>query len=313
MRRALLCLSLAAASVYAQFGPSGPSADFLTITPDARTAALGGCGVALDSLEANTYYNPADITSGSPMAATWTHARWFVDVDASIDHFGVAYCPKGRIGLAANVQYLQDRFTTVDEHGQVITTNRWYDLAPSISAAYRLVPAISAGLTVKAIYQRIAWSGGPDLDFLTSACDAGIQYHPLNALTLGLAVANLGPIVGNHTDAGFYLPRLARLGFAARPPIPGPISATLTGDVSRNLYPAGSNSDPWHLGAGLELGVARLAFVRLGYRYDHSLKGLTWGAGLEQRGIRIDVGVDSNIYEQALPHRSVRFQLSWHL
>jgi hypothetical protein len=312
MRRALFSLSMAAVSAFAQFAPTGPGATFLTIVPDARTAALGGCGVALDSLDANTYYNPANITSGSPMAATWTHAKWF-DVGASIDHVGASFRPNSRLCLAANVQYLHDRFTTVDEHGQVIVTNYSYDAAPSVSAAYRLGPAVSAGLTVKAIYQRIAWSGGPILDFLTSACDAGVQYRPLNALTLGLAVANLGPIVGDHTAAGYYLPRVARLGFAIRPSLPGQTSATLTGEVSRNLYPAGSNSDPWHLGAGLELGVTHLAFVRLGYRYDHSLKGLTWGVGLEQRGIRIDVGVDSDIYDQAFRPRSVRFQFSWHL
>jgi len=312
MRRALLTLALVAASTSAQFGPTGPGATFLKITPDARTAALGGCGVAIESLDANTYYNPASITSGSPMAATWTHAKWF-DVGASIDHFGVAYRPSGRVGLAANVQYLHDRFTTVDEHGQVIVTNYSYDAAPSVSIAYRLVPAVSAGLTVKAIYQRIAWSGGPILDFLTSACDAGVQYRPLNALTFGLAVANLGPIIGTHTAAGYYLPRVARLGFAIRPSLPGQTSATLTGQVSRNLYPAGSNPDPWHLGAGLELGVAHLAFVRLGYLCGKDLTGFTWGVGLEQRGIRIDVGVDSDIYDPVLRHRSVRFQFSWHL
>jgi hypothetical protein len=312
MKRALLCLSLAAASVCAQFGPSGPAADFLTFTPDARTAALGGCGVALDSLDANTYYNPANVTSGPPMAATWKHDHWLRD-DMSIDHVGAAYRPSGRLGFAANVQYFQFSFVSTDERGRVIGTTRWYDVAPSISAAYRLAPAISAGLTTKAIYSRIASTGGTAMDAGTFACDAGILYRPLSALTLGLAVANLGPNMSYHTTSSAFLPRVARLGFAVRPPTPGPISATLTGEVSRNLYPAGSNPDPWHAGAGIEFGVTRLAFIRLGYRYDHSRKGLTWGVGLEQRGIRIDVGVDSNIYEQALGNRSVRFQFSWHL
>jgi len=297
---------------FAQLGTTGPGATFLTIVPDARTAAMGAAGVAFDSLDANTFYNPASITSGSPMAVTWTHAKWF-DAGASIDNVGAAYRPKNRLCLAANVLYLHARFTTVDEHGQVIVTNYSYDAAPSVSAAYRLQPAISAGLTVKAIYQRIAWSGGRVLDFLTSACDAGVQYRPLDALTLGLAVANLGPIIGYRTTAGYYLPRLARLGFAARPQIHGPVSATVIGEVSRNLYPAGSNPYPWHLGAGLELGAAHLAFVRLGYRYEHGLRGLTWGVGLEHRGVRIDVGVDSDIYDPVLRYRSVRFQFSWRL
>jgi hypothetical protein len=312
MRRTILSLSLAATSLLAQLGPTGPGATFLKIIPDARTAALAGCGVALDSLDANTYYNPANVTFGPAMAATWTHDHWLGD-DMSVDHAGVAYRPNGRLGIAANVQYFQISFVSTDEGGRVTWTTRWYDVAPSISAACRLGPAFSAGLTVKAIYQRVAWSGGRVLDFLTSACDAGVQYRPLDAVTLGLAVANLGPIIGNHTAPGYYLPRVARFGFAIRPSLPGLISATLVSDVSRNLYPAGSNSDPWHLNAGLELGFQHLAFVRLGYWYDHSLKGLTWGVGLEQRGIRIDVGVDSDIYDPVLRYRSVRFQFSWHV
>jgi hypothetical protein len=321
MTRSLLALSLAAASVCAQFGPSGPAAAFLTITPDARTAALGGVGVALDSLDGNTYYNPANITCGSPMTSSWTHIHWLPSLiaGASIDHAGLVYRPNERVGFAASLQYLQLGLIEVtNERGEFIGAYRWYDVAPSVSAAYRVMPALSAGLTTKAVYSFVApawaWPGAErNRDALTFACDAGIQYRPLSALTLGLSVANLGPNMSYDTTEGGFLPRIARLGFAARPPIPGPISATLAGEVSRNLYPAGSSPDPWHLGAGLELGVAHLAFVRFGYRYDHSLKGLTWGVGLERRGIRIDVGVDSDIYEQALGNQSVRFQFSWHL
>jgi len=301
---------LAAASVYAQSGPSGPAATFLTITPDARTAALGGCGVALDSLDANTYYNPANITFGSPISATWTHVNWLSD-EMSIDHVGLAYRPNGRLGFAANVQYFQISFVSTDERGRVIGINRWYDVAPSVSAAYRLRPAISAGLTMKAIYSHIAQSWAAHHDALTFACDAGVQCRPLNALTLGLAVANLGPNISYDTTEGAFLPRIARLGFALRPHIPSPVSATVTGEVSRDLFPAGANQDPWHAGAGLELGIARLAFIRLGYLHYKSRKGLTWGVGLEQRGIRVDVGVDSDLYEY--PRRSVRFQFSGHL
>jgi hypothetical protein len=313
VRRTLFSLSLAAVSVLAQFEPQGPSATFLTIIPDARTAALGAAGVALDSLDANTYYNPANITSGPPMAATWTHDHW-LGGDMSIDHAGVAYRPNGRLGFVANVQYFQISFASTDERGRFIGTTRWYDVAPSVSAAYRLHPAISAGLTVKAIYQRIAWSGGRVLDFLTSACDAGVQYRPLDALTLGLAVANLGPIIGYHTAAGYYLPRRARLGFAVRPPIPGPVSATVTGELSRDLFPAVEGRDLYHWGAGMELKFAQLAFVRLGYlHYDRDgRRGFTWGVGIERRGVRLDVGVDSDFYQEPVT-KNVRFQFSWHL
>ena len=41
-----------------------PGATFLMIFPDARTTALGGCGTALNDLDANAYYNPACLATG---------------------------------------------------------------------------------------------------------------------------------------------------------------------------------------------------------------------------------------------------------
>jgi hypothetical protein len=316
MRRAASLLWLVAAASLAPVQASGLGAEFLTIVPDARTVALGSAGVALDDLDANTYYNPANIAFGPRFAASWTHVNWLWD-GMSIDYAGVAYRPDGRLGFAANVQYMQLGLIEVtNERGELIGAYRWYDLAPSVSAAYRILPALSAGLTAKAVYSRIypawAWPGAQgNRDGLTFAFDAGVQYRPLNALILGFAVANLGPNISYDPTEGDFLPRVARLGFALRPHIPGPVSATVTGEVSRNLFPAVSYVDPWHAGAGLELGFARLAFVRLGYlHYDRDgRRGFTWGVGVEHRGIRLDVGVDSGVYQEPST-RNVRFQVS---
>jgi hypothetical protein len=316
MRRIVFLLWLVAASV-APVRASEVGAWFLTYAPDARTVALGSAGVALDDLDANTYYNPANTAFGPATAATWSHVCWLPSLlgDASIDHAGIAYRPDRRLGLAANVQYMQlGEFEATNERGEVIGTYRWYDLAPSISAAYRIQPALAAGLAVKGIYSYIgpksSWPGARVHDAFTFAFDAGVQYRPQDALTMGFAVANLGPNIRYDSTDGDFLPRVARVGFAVRPPIPGPVSATVTGELSRDLFPPAEWRDLYHWGTGLELGFARLAVVRLGYLHygRDSRKGFTWGVGLEQRGIRLDVGVDSDVYQ--LTTRNVRFQLS---
>jgi len=323
MIRALLCLSWATASVLAQFGPVGPAATFLTLFPDARTVALGSAGVALDDLDANTYYNPANIAFGPRLAATWTHVNWVPHMfyGMSIDHGGVTCRVGDRFGAAANVLYMQDGLQEVyTEHGEFVGSYRPHDIAAGVSAAYRLLPSLSAGVTANVIYQFIypawaypdpwPWQFPRNGDAATFACDAGVQYRPHDALTLGFAVANLGPDIRFDTTESYFLPRTGRVGFAVRPPIPGPVSATVTGELSRELFPAVEGRDLYHWGAGLELEFARLAFVRLGYlHYDRDgRRGFTWGVGVEHRSLRLDVGVDSGIYQQP-GTRNVRFLL----
>jgi len=324
MRPAALLFWLIAAAPVASVWASGMGAWFLTVVPDARTSALGGAGVALDDLDANTYYNPANVAFGPSLAATWTHANWShrVFYGMSIDHAGLAGRVNDRLGFAANLTYMQYGATdVVDEHGNDLGTYRSYDLASGISAAYRILPTLTAGMTVKGIYSLITpawiWEVMPELgiegggDAFTVAGDAGVQYRPQDELTMGFAVANLGPNLRYDSSDGDFLPRVARIGFAVRPPVPDPVSATVTGELSRDLFPPAEWRDLYHWGAGLELEFAKIAFVRLGYlHYDRDgWRGWTWGMGLQDRSVRLDVGVDSGIY-QSTGTRNVRFQLS---
>jgi hypothetical protein len=308
MRQAVLLLAMAAAALPDHLAANGLGADFLMFTPDARTLALGSAGVALDDLDANTYYNPANLTFSPRLAATWTHCYWSADMSA--DYAGIGFRPAGRLSFAGNVLYRRiGPIRHTDEHGRLIGTDYWYDVAPSVSAAYHVNSTLSTGLTTKAIYWRI----GPvsTQDALTFALDAGVQYRPHDAVTLGLAVANMGPNISYYAGGGDFLPRVVRLGLAARPSVPGPVSALLTGELSINLFPAVSYYEPWHAGAGLELGFARLAFLRLGCRSRDGDGGWrpTWGAGLEHRGIRLDVGLDDR--DNGYPPWEVRYQFSY--
>lgn len=356
---ALLAVALPALGIASRY----PGATFLMIFPDARTTALGGCGVALDGLDANAYYNPACLVIGPRAAATWMHLPGSVGYysNASYDFAGIAYRHGERLGFAANFTYAQTgEVDVMDYRGNLVGTYRPFDIAPSISAAYRFLPCLSAGVTAKAIYRFLYpdWAArmSPEMPIdggaedLTFACDGGVQYRPYSSLQLGLALANIGPdLVYTSSGETDPLPAMLRFGFALRPRIPGPVEVALVGDVWRDLVTptghwGGEESalmfwENMRDGLGLELRVAKMATVRLGYfediqnqtggilvgegygtrrisllRYlvEHHTKprdvGWCWGVGLEYRWLRLDVGVDESIFNYAT--RDVRFQLS---
>jgi len=281
----LLVAALPASCVLARY----PGAVFLMIFPDARTAALGGCGTALSDLDANTYYNPAGIAFGPRFAATWTHVNWLPGLypDMACEHAGVAYRIGERLGLAANAIYLTTGVTDViNERGDFLGRYRTWDLAPSITAAYRILPNLSAGVTAKGIYPFLVpdwvWDSMPELGIetggqgLTFAVDGGVQYRPLDLLSLGLALDNLGPSI-RYFDSGPSdpLPTILRFGFALKPGLPGPVEVALVGDIWRELVSemphTGNLVSLWEQlesGLGLELRFAKLASVRLGYFED---------------------------------------------
>jgi len=338
-----------------------PGAVFLMIFPDARTTALGGCGVALPDLNANAYYNPACLATGPHAAATWTHVNWLAGLfsDRSYDHAEVACRHGTRLGLGASFTYMQTGLTdVVNERGEFIGRYRNYDLAAGLSTAYRVVSNLSGGVTLKAIYsyEHPYWIGPYPWpmrsgDAFTLAVDAGAQYQPFGPLTVGAAIENLGSRLRYDSTKGDPLPALLRVGFALKPRVPGPVEVALVGDVWRDLvtpieyWMDGDSAlmfwENMRDGLGLELRIAKMATVRLGYFEDiqgysggitvkgqHGITrrvsllrfvtqsglgkavgmGLCWGVGLEYRGLRLDVGVDEEIYYIA--PRNVRFQLS---
>ncbi len=286
---ALLAVVLPASSIGSEY----PGAVFLMVFPDARTTALGGCGVALDDLDANAYYNPACLATGPRAAASWTHVNWLSGLypGMSYDHVGAACRLSGKMGLGLNVTYVQTGLTeVVTERGEYLGRYRTWDLASGVSAAYSFGHGLAAGLSAKFIYSFLvpAWvvRRNPlmplygDVDAATWALDAGVQYQPFNSLRLGVSIANVGyKLQYMPSGSDCRLPSLLRLGLVVKPRIPGPVQIALVGDIWRDLvspmewWLEGGDStimfwENMEHGIGLECKVADVATVRLGYFED---------------------------------------------
>jgi hypothetical protein len=171
-----------------------PGAVFLLIFPDARSTALGGCGVAATDYCANGYYNPAVFSAGSEIGMEATLINWLPGLcpDMFYGYSGVRYQILRDRGLGVNLTYLNTgRTEIIDPNGQHLGSYCSYDLAPQISVGYRVLSRFSAGAGIKLIYSFLmpAWVL-PELriegmgDALTWALDAGVQYQPLKTLPL---------------------------------------------------------------------------------------------------------------------------------
>ncbi|MCX8112054.1 MAG: PorV/PorQ family protein [Bacteroidia bacterium] len=165
----------------------------LLINPYARSSGMGGLNIA------NTYGIESVITNPAGIALTrrteflFSHTRWLVGSDISINAFGFAQGFKngGTLGLAVMAFDLgQFERTTIDNPDGGI--GYFSPTFLNISLSYAKVFAderIFVGATIKLIHESI-----PDASANGVAFDAGVQYRDKKGnLKLGVALRNVGP------------------------------------------------------------------------------------------------------------------------
>lgn len=187
----IMGLSIALAGNPERAGSAG--ATQLLINPYARSSGMGGLNIA------NTYgiesimINPAGIALTRRTEFLFSHTRWLVGSDISINAFGFAqgFRNGGTLGLAV-MAFDLGRFerTTIDNPDGGI--GYFSPTFLNISASYAKVFAddrIFVGATAKLIHESI-----PDASANGVAFDAGVQYRDKKGnLKLGVALRNIGP------------------------------------------------------------------------------------------------------------------------
>lgn len=353
-------------------GPAGaehPGAVFLTVVPDARSAALGGTGVASDRLGGSSYHNPAGLGFASRLDVGWTHASWLPGLFSgmSCDFAAGAGRVRPDLVVGGSVTYLQLGLVPVyDERGDYVGSYRPFDLAGAVSASWRPLPGLAVGSNLKLVYSLRSPDWGfettpePGIEHgrqgLVPAADIGVQFRPASWAGLGLALSNIGPRISYAPgEPGSPLPVALRAGLEIRTPWAGPVEMTLRTEVlpdpsvwtdsfTRVRYRQDPDRYLWK-SLGLEARVLKFATLRVGYFEDmdgrrggvvpldsawlgHNISlyrylknpdyygpihhiGLCWGAGLEYKGIAIDVAADDLIYSFATTN--LRCQFSYRL
>ncbi|MGQ9678429.1 MAG: PorV/PorQ family protein [bacterium] len=303
-----LILSVGPIGLYAS---QNPGAVFLLIWPAARPTALAGAFTTISDDASSVYYNPGGLAFLNGTYATLMHCNWLPGLWPGMyyEYLGVAHDLKERGTAGLNVIYLTTGETDViNERGEFLGRYTTFDVSPALAYGFPVLANLGVGLSAKLIYSFLVpewvWKVMPELGIerggtgISWAFDAGVLYKPFDFLSLGMALANLGPNI-SYTSSGESdpLPRMLRVGLAYYPLKSQMFTISITPEISKIIVGVFSDStksffeqlssewrDAWKsLGveAGAYLGNVA-GFLRMGYFED--ITGQRGGIVFEREG-----------------------------
>lgn len=281
-----------------------------------------------DDAAAN-YYNSAGLAFGNTPSITTSYLGYLTNLwpDANYFYLGMSY-PLVKSAWGFDLTFITLGETeTRDSQGHYQGTALVWRIAPKISYAHRFSECLSLGISWKFIYERFIWDFGfmPELGWIDEdtkswAFDFSLQYRPLQNLSIGAVMHNMGPnLAYGLSGATDPLPRLARLGIAYLPLDNRYIKCTISGELTKILVGMFVDEDNtfWQnmkyefdtarKGIGLEMVFFGWISLRSGYVYDSEdyRYGFTFGAGIEYRNFRADIGIDEIVYDFPTQNRTV--------
>jgi hypothetical protein len=275
------------------------AAEFLNIVPDARTAALGGAGVAL-SPDANAQHlNTARYAlAQNNVGAAVSYIPWMLPNAGDMAmYYGAGFGRFGRTALSVAVRYSNMGDIILTPDGVHTNTRQLSDYAIDAGYARQIIPWLSAGLTLRYLSIVRAEQGGV-VSAGAFAADASVYYRQnfnRHTVTAGLSLLN----VGGKVDIGgaeASLPVSVNIGAGWTLAAAEAHHITVLFNMAQPLTEARAEENislqqaAWS--GGIEYGFRQRLFARFGYlhsarEYD-DLSHLSFGAGLLLGGLSID-------------------------
>lgn len=299
---------------------SQAAALFLLIEPGAKQAGMGEAYTAISDDASAGYYNPAGLAyqGKEKKNLTFMHTNWLPKLapDMYYEYLGYSQHAEGWGNFAFNLVYFNmgEQAITNSTSADIIGKFSSFELMASGSYGATMTDNLSLGLTLKAIYSKLADSGqeaekgkGIGTSF---ALDFGAMYKtPVRGLTLGAAIHNIGPKI-SYIDVSQAdpLPLNFVLG-AAYTPIESEFNRLrLCLDVykplvKRDSSPIGALVKAWgdegakeefdqiDFKGGVEYTYNNFMALRAGYTYDKDgeLKSPTFGVGIIYEKLNVDI------------------------
>lgn len=234
------------------------SAPFLTISPDARHAALGEAGVA-SSADANaSYWNPGKLVHiTSAYGASLSYTPWLGKIvnDMDIVYLSGFYKITREQVVSTSLKYFNmGKVFFRDPNNQSLGDYNPRDLAFDVTYSRLLSENFSVGLTGRYIYSNLTGvfsSGTIDAKPGQSvAVDAGVFYTKplqsakLSQLSLGAVISNIGGKISYSDDNNkSFLPTNLRVGSAFKTELDPYNSITFLLDFNKLLVPTPPERD----------------------------------------------------------------------
>ncbi len=252
---------------------------FLKLGAGARATAMAEAYTALSADATSTWWNPAGLADLKKTHLTFTHTEWLQSI--SNDFTAIAFpALGGGAGLSVYTNRIDDIERRVIPSEDPLGTVDATDFAASASFARTLSDKISAGATIKYLYEKIYLESASGFAF-----DFGIQARPTSgALRLGVVIQNLGS-VNELANESIRLPLTGRFGAAysvEMPRLDGVVVVTAEGVKIRDT--------DFRAGFGLELDVRQRVALRVGYQSGVEERSISAGLGLHMSRFNLDYG-----------------------
>ncbi|MEL6626843.1 MAG: PorV/PorQ family protein [Bacteroidota bacterium] len=198
----LIVFMLCVGFVYAQperVGQSGAAELLINNVP--RSSSLNGLNIGSSEGIESSFVNPAGVATTEGTELLFSHTRWLIGSDISINSFGVSQglgSGNGSLGLAINAFNFGDLTrTTVSNPDGDLGTFRVTYLNIGLTYARQFTDRIYVGFTGRLISEST-----PEVAASGFALDAGIQYRALekDRLKLGISLRNVGPTMAFDGD-----------------------------------------------------------------------------------------------------------------
>ena len=272
--------------------------NFLTITPDARSAGMGGASVALPGNNNAVFYNGAtSVISPENGGVTYTFAPIMRDYDSghSLNSLGGFYKINQRNVILGGFRYYNypslDVFNSNNEKYESISPKEW---VIDLGYAREIIPNLAVSATAKLIHSDMGSFGGAK-SANAFAVDVGAIYRRSFKLlndaswTAGVQFSNLGSKV-KYLNTKESLPAFVKAGGSVDLSFNQIHRLIVAADLGYRMFP----SDVRSLGvsAGAEYTLVKHFKFRGGYHYGDKKKGdasyATAGLGVHYLGGQVD-------------------------
>ncbi len=296
------------------------SFQFLKVTPDARSTALGEAYSSVVNTSEAVFWNPAALTRVDNIDVASSYVDWLLD----ISHLSIAAAYSldniGTIGIQAILTDIGEIEETRVDHLFRLEDQGSYNpgltgnivqpgsIVLGLSFARRLTDKFSFGLTVKYAREDLVVQSASSVIF-----DGGVLFDTgFKSLTLSAVLRHFGPKI-TYFSKSYPLPQTFTLGLSGY--LIAPESSFIMDSEANKLLISYDLSQPRDYSqqhhVGMEYAFRDLLFLRAGYKLNFDEEGLTYGFGIAYTGIRVDYSYsDFGEYLNAVHRFSIGFGLN---
>jgi hypothetical protein len=203
----LAVLFLIPVSGYAQMS----GYDFLNVDKSARAAAIGGAFTGISGDAHALFYNPAGLSGVDKITANISYLNYVLDINSGTIAF--TFPREGNNTYAAGINYMNyGDFEGFDNFGNETASFGAQDVLFTGGMARSYSEKIDYGVSVKMLYSSIH-----NYSSFVGAADLGVIYKiPVQMMTVGLSISNVGYVLQAYDQTKDKVPAAAKLGISKR-------------------------------------------------------------------------------------------------